>query len=216
MKFHPDANNHAVGVIEGEGCEAVLPGLTEFFMQAFHSGQWQFEKLGQGTRNGVKVQKVLLWLFEQYQRPAHRALARTNGKFTVHADLQTMARRAETIISMGTTAGEGWLLTAEMIELIETGAPNIIVAQPFACLPNHVVGKGMFRELRRLYPYANVVSIDYDPGASEVNQLNRIKLMVATAHKNAGRIVAPVDWPNASAATPDRSIMGAWRTSGAS
>ncbi len=74
-----------------------------------------------------------------------------------------------------------------MIELIETGTPNIVCAQPFACLPNHVVGKGIFRELRRLYPRANVVSIDYDPGASEVNQLNRIKLMVATAHKNAAR-----------------------------
>jgi len=216
VKFHPDANNHAVGVIEDEGCEAVLPGLTEFFMQAFHSGEWAFDKLGLGTRTGVKVQKLLLWLFEQYQRPAHRALARTNGKFTGHADLQTMARRAETIISLGTTAGEGWLLTAEMIELIEGGTPNIIVAQPFACLPNHVVGKGMFRELRRLYPHANVVSIDYDPGASEVNQLNRIKLMVATAHKNAGRIVSDADSANASADAGQRSIMGAWRTSGAS
>jgi predicted nucleotide-binding protein (sugar kinase/HSP70/actin superfamily) len=87
------------------------------------------------------------------------------------------------VISIGTRAGEGWLLTAEMVELIEIGAPNIICAQPFACLPNHVVGKGMFAELRRRHPEANIVSVDYDPGASQTNQLNRIKLMVATAHK---------------------------------
>ena len=89
------------------------------------------------------------------------------------------------MIELGTQAGEGWLLVAEMMELIEHGTPNIICAQPFACLPNHVVGRGMFKELRRRYPQANLVSIDYDPGASEVNQLNRIKLMVATAHKSS-------------------------------
>jgi predicted nucleotide-binding protein (sugar kinase/HSP70/actin superfamily) len=96
-----------------------------------------------------------------------------------------LAEKAQQVISLGTQAGEGWLLTAEMIDLIEQGAPNIICAQPFACLPNHIIGRGMFRELRRRYPQANVVSIDYDPGASEVNQLNRIKLMIANAHKNA-------------------------------
>ncbi|WP_052462523.1 acyl-CoA dehydratase activase-related protein [Nigerium massiliense] len=185
VKFQPDANNDAIKVVEDEGCEAVLPGLVEFFLQSLQSSGWKLKNLGLGSANGVRAQKVVLWLIEQYQKPAHRALARANGKFTVPVDIATMAQRAESIISLGTTAGEGWLLTAEMIELIETGTPNIICAQPFACLPNHVVGKGMFKELRRLYPQANVVSIDYDPGASEVNQLNRIKLMVATAHKNA-------------------------------
>lgn len=185
VKFHPDANNHAVGVIESEGCEAVLPGLLEFVGQALYGGQWRFDNLGLGSKAGVRAQKIALWLLESYQKPANRALARTNGKFTVQADMHTMATRAERVISLGTQAGEGWLLTAEMMELLETGTPNIIVAQPFACLPNHVVGRGMFGELRRWYPHANVTSIDYDPGASEVNQLNRIKLMVATAHKNA-------------------------------
>jgi len=85
------------------------------------------------------------------------------------------------VLSLGNQAGEGWLLTGEMIELIEHGVPNIVCCQPFACLPNHVVGKGMFREIRRLYPQANIVGIDYDPGASEVNQLNRLKLMISTA-----------------------------------
>ena len=185
VKFSPDANNHAVAVIENEGCEAVLPGLLDFFLMSMYSSGWRLDKLGIGTAGGVRGQKAMIWLVEQYLRPANKALARSRGKFTVPADIDSMARRAETVISLGTTAGEGWLLVAEMIELIETGTPNIVCAQPFACLPNHVVGKGVFRELRRLYPGANVVSIDYDPGASEVNQLNRIKLMVATAHKNA-------------------------------
>ena len=123
-------------------------------------------------------------------------------EFSVPHPIAELAQRAESIISLGTTAGEGWLLVAEMMQLIEEGCPNIIVAQPFACLPNHVVGKGVFRELRRFYPEANVVSIDYDPGASEVNQLNRIKLMVATAHKNAGKIKAEPVGPRALSITP--------------
>ena len=86
-----------------------------------------------------------------------------------------------TVLSCGNSCGEGWFLTAEMIELIQDGVPNIICAQPFACLPNHVTGKGMIKELRRQYPMSNIVPIDYDPGASEANQLNRIKLMISTA-----------------------------------
>ncbi len=182
VKFHPDANNNAVQVIEDEGCEAVLPGLLEFFGQMLYTGDWKWEHLGIGEKSR-HAKKIGLWLIEQYQAPANRALARCGGKFTVQASLDTMAQRAQNVVSLGTTAGEGWLLTAEMMELIESGTPNIICAQPFACLPNHVVGKGMFRELRRLYPQANITSIDYDPGASEVNQLNRIKLVVAGAHK---------------------------------
>lgn len=123
--------------------------------------------------------------------------------------MHTMATRAERVISLGTQAGEGWLLTAEMMELLETGTPNIIVAQPFACLPNHVVGRGMFGELRRFYPHANVTSIDYDPGASEVNQLNRIKLMVATAHKNAQKLREAQREP-AFAGGPGSAGVGGW------
>jgi predicted CoA-substrate-specific enzyme activase len=183
VKFHPDANNNAVGVIEAEGCEAVLPGIMEFFMMPLLSSQYQWDTLGIG-RKSHHVKKAALWLMRQYQEPANAALRRTRGKFSVHDDVYGLAERASKVISLGTRAGEGWLLTAEMLDLIESGAPNIICAQPFACLPNHVVGKGMFAELRRMHPEANIVSIDYDPGASEVNQLNRIKLMVATAHKN--------------------------------
>ncbi|MDN6799280.1 MAG: activase, partial [Propionibacterium sp.] len=116
---------------------------------------------------------------------ANAALAATHGKFDVPESIHTMAQRAQQVISLGTQAGEGWLLVAEMMHLIEHGTPNVICAQPFACLPNHVVGRGMFKTLRERYPMANITSIDYDPGASEVNQLNRIKLMIATAYKNA-------------------------------
>lgn len=182
VKFHPDANNNAVAVIEEEGCEAVLPGLLEFFGQSLLTGDWKWHHLGIGEHSR-HAKRIGLWLIEQYQVPVQQALARCGGKFEVQSDLATMANRAQNVIALGTTAGEGWLLTAEMMELIESGTPNIICAQPFACLPNHVVGKGMFRELRRLYPQANITSIDYDPGASEVNQLNRIKLVVAGAHK---------------------------------
>ena len=183
VKFHPDANNHAVDVIEAEGCEAVLPGILPFFLMPLLSAQYQWDTLGIGPRSH-HVKKLAMWLIEKYQTPVIRALARTHGKFDPPPSMKDLAAKADGIISLGTRAGEGWLLTAEMVELIELGAPNIICAQPFACLPNHVVGKGMFAELRRRYPQANVVSVDYDPGASEVNQLNRIKLMVATAHKN--------------------------------
>lgn len=201
VKFQPDANNDAVRVIESEGCEASLPGLLEFFLMTMTSARWRLDNLALGSPRSVRLQQGIVWLIEQYQRAAVKALRRT-GKFAVPHPINDLAKRAESVISLGTTAGEGWLLVAEMIELIEDGCPNIIVAQPFACLPNHVVGKGIFRELRRFYPQANVVSIDYDPGASEVNQLNRIKLMVATAHKNAGRIKAEPTGPRALPITP--------------
>ena len=100
------------------------------------------------------------------------------------ANIYELAELAKPIVSIGNMTGEGWFLTAEMIELINTGTPNIVCCQPFACLPNHIVGKGVIKELRLRYPKSNIVAIDYDPGASEVNQLNRIKLMLSTANKN--------------------------------
>lgn len=197
VKFQPDANNDAVRVIEDEGCEAVLPGLTGFFLQGMYTADYKWDTYGMGTTKGRLTQRFAIWAIEQYERPMRRALAATGGKFDVPDTIDMLAEKAQRIISIGTQAGEGWLLVGEMAELIEHGTPNIICAQPFACLPNHVVGRGMFKELRRLYPEANVVSIDYDPGASEVNQLNRIKLMVATAHKNAGTSSRLARWTEA-------------------
>ena len=182
VKFHPDANNDVVRVVEDEGCEAVLPGLMEFFLIGLRSAQWKSANLGVGEKT-VRAKHWALWALEQYRRPADKALA-ASARFEVPATIGELGDKAQQVLSLGNQAGEAWLLTAEMIDLIESGAPNIICAQPFACLPNHVVGRGMFHELRRRYPQANIVSIDYDPGASEVNQLNRIKLMISTAHLN--------------------------------
>ncbi|MFZ2625191.1 MAG: activase, partial [Propionibacterium sp.] len=183
VKFQPDANNNVIGVIEQEGCEAVLPGLLGFFLQSLATGDWRWEHFGIG-KNSRHAKKLALWYIERFQKTANKALASAGGKFDVPTDIRTMARNAQKVISLGTQAGEGWLLVGEMMHLIDTGCPNIICAQPFACLPNHVVGRGMFKQMRALYPKANITSIDYDPGASEVNQLNRIKLMIATAFKN--------------------------------
>ncbi len=180
VKFHPDANNDVVSVIESAGCEAVLPGMMGFVLNSVATGQWNYEQYGVGEKDRF-VKRGVKTLLERYQAPAARALHRTGGMFDVPQPIDEMAAKASEVVSLGNQAGEGWYLVAEMISLIEEGVANIICAQPFACLPNHVTGKGMFRELRRRYPLANIVSVDYDPGASEVNQLNRIQLMISTA-----------------------------------
>ena len=117
---------------------------------------------------------------------ANEALSQSRH-FTPAADIRDLARMAEPIVSPGNQTGEGWFLTGEMMELIHGGVPNIVCIQPFGCLPNHIVGKGVIKEIRRTHPEANIVAIDYDPGASEVNQLNRIKLMLSTAVKNLNK-----------------------------
>ena len=180
VKFHPDANNHAVDVIEAEGCEAELPGLMQFFHYSSATAEWDQANLGIGGRQR-RVMPLVLWALERYEAPVRRAFAATGGKFEPHRRIGEMIPRSQDIARLGNQAGEGWYLTAEMVDMIEHGCPNIICAQPFACLPNHIVGKGMFRALRNRYPESNIVAVDYDPGASEVNQLNRIKLMLATA-----------------------------------
>ena len=180
VKFHPDANNHLVDVIEEQGCEAVVPGLTDFLLNGMYSTEWNYANLGT-DKYSRWIKKTLRRVLEAYRRPVRRALARTGRRFPVPGDLATMARRASTIASLGNQAGEGWLLTAEILDLLHDGVPNVVCAQPFACLPNHITGKGMFGEIRRRYPEANITVVEYDPGASEVNQLNRITLLIAAA-----------------------------------
>ncbi len=179
VKYHPDANNHVVTVVERQGCEAEIPGLLGFVLNSLHTGDWRYEHLGVDKR-ARHVRRALAFLLERYQRPAVKALARSD-RFEPPAPIAELAGRAEQIVSLGNQAGEGWYLTAEMMDMIERGVPNIVCAQPFACLPNHITGRGMFRELRRRYPQANLVAVDYDPGASPVNQLNRITLLISTA-----------------------------------
>ena len=122
-------------------------------------------------------------LLEYFRRTARKELE-ASRHFTPQAKISNLAAMAQDFVSLGNQTGEGWFLTGEMLELIHSGVENIVCTQPFGCLPNHIVGKGVIKELRRQYPGANIIAVDYDPGASEVNQLNRIKLMLATAHKN--------------------------------
>jgi predicted nucleotide-binding protein (sugar kinase/HSP70/actin superfamily) len=180
VKFHPDANNHLVDQIEREGCEAVVPGLTEFVLNGLYATEWNYANLGTDGR-ARWAKKALRRIVEGYRAPVRRALGRTAGRFTSPADLAVMADRASGIASLGNQAGEGWLLTAEILQLIEDGVRHVVCAQPFACLPNHVTGKGMFGEIRRRHPDVAITTLEYDPGASEVNQLNRLKLLLATA-----------------------------------
>lgn len=183
VKYHPDANNHLVDVLESLGCEAVVPGIMEFMTTHLYTHDWEKHYLGKGGSDLGKA--TMRKLFETYMRPVRKAIALADGKFEQDVPMDRLARMAADITSLGVQAGEGWLLTAEILELIESGAPNVVCAQPFACLPNHVTGRGMFGAIRRQHPEANIVSIDYDPGASQANQLNRIKLMVAAAKKAA-------------------------------
>ncbi len=180
VKYHHDANNHVVEVLEADGCEAVVPGLMGFVLNSLHTGQFNWETFGT-DRRARHVKKALTRLIEHYESPARAALAGTGGKFDVRTPIANLAAKASGLVSLGNQAGEGWYLVGEMVDLIDHGIPNIVCVQPFACLPNHSMGKGMFHSLRQRYPGANIVGVDYDPGASEVNQLNRIRLMTATA-----------------------------------
>ncbi|MGO1401638.1 MAG: acyl-CoA dehydratase activase-related protein [Flaviflexus sp.] len=180
VQYHPDANNNAVGTVEAEGCEAELPSLAQFFQNALATAQWKHDNLGNLTQKQANLHKAGLWVMQQYEKTARKALEGSE-RFDAGATIQELREKAQDIVSLGNQAGEGWYLVADMMDMIERGCSNIICAQPFACLPNHVVGRGMFRALRNKYDNANIVSIDYDAGASPVNQLNRIKLMISTA-----------------------------------
>ncbi|MEG1292007.1 MAG: 2-hydroxyacyl-CoA dehydratase, partial [Lachnospiraceae bacterium] len=186
VKFLPAANNYLVELLEEEGAEAVVPDLTDFLLYCFYSHNFNVQNLAtkkSSARNANLGIKALEWL-----RSAARDAFTKSCHFTAPARIETLAKYASPIVSQGNQTGEGWFLTGEMLELIHTGTSNIVCAQPFACLPNHVVGKGVIKELRHQYPLSNIVAIDYDPGASEVNQLNRIKLMLSTALKNMENI----------------------------
>lgn len=181
VKYQPDSNNHVVDVIESQDCEAVVPGIMEFMTTRPYITDWNEKYLGTGGNKTLYA--LMRWSLDRYNAPIKAAIATSHGKFKQDDPMPELVEKAAEVTSIGVQAGEGWLLTAEILELIEQGCPNVICAQPFACLPNHVTGRGMFGKIRRLHPEANIVSIDYDPGASEANQLNRIKLMIAAAKK---------------------------------
>lgn len=181
VKFHPLANNYVVDLVEREGGEAVVPDFVDFFLYSFYNSTIKYDLLD-GKYKSKLVSNIGIWYLEKLRKPIVDALAGT--KFGTPSRIEKLAARANEVVGLGTMVGEGWFLTAEMLELIDEGAPNIICMQPFACLPNHVTGKGVMKELKRRYPRANIVAVDYDPGASEVNQINRIKLMMSVAIEN--------------------------------
>ena len=187
VKFLPAANNYLVELLESEGAEAVVPDLLDFLLYCFYNQNFKVEKLG-FKKSKAQIANLGIHFLEWLRKPATNAFA-ASSHFAPPARIQKLGEMASEIVSLGNQTGEGWFLTGEMLELIHSDAPNIVCTQPFACLPNHVVGKGVVKELRRRYPQSNIVAIDFDPGASEVNQLNRIKLMLSTANKNLEKTV---------------------------
>ena len=182
VKFLPAANNHLADLLEAEGAEPVVPDLIDFICYCFYNQNFKVEKLG-FKKSKATIANLGLKAIDWLRKTANEALEQSRH-FTPAADIRDLAKMASPIVSAGNQTGEGWFLTGEMMELIHGGVPNIVCIQPFGCLPNHIVGKGVIKEVRREHPEANIVAIDYDPGASEVNQLNRIKLMLSTAQKN--------------------------------
>lgn len=182
VKFSPTGNNHLVELLESEGAEAVVPELADFLLYCFYDQIFKAEYLGTSKRSS-NVSKLGIWAIERLRGAASDEFKQSTH-FLPPADIYETAKAASEIVSLGNQTGEGWFLTGEMLELIHNNTPNIVCTQPFGCLPNHVVGKGVIKELRRRHPESNIVAIDYDPGASEVNQLNRIKLMLSTAYNN--------------------------------
>ena len=182
VKFSPLANNHVVELLEAEGAEAVMPDLLDFLLYCFYNSNFKADNLG-GKRSTAHLCNMGISLLEYFRRTCRRELERSTH-FLPPARIQDLASMAKHYVSLGNQTGEGWFLTGEMLELIHSGTTNIICTQPFGCLPNHIVGKGVIKKLRASHPEANIIAVDYDPGASEVNQLNRIKLMLSTAQKN--------------------------------
>ena len=181
VKYSPIANNDIVRTLENEGAEAVVPDIAGFMEYSLYNQFYRHEHLGAGM--GAKLfAQFGLGLIKHAEKPMDKEL-RASKRFKGITPIEDIVKYVKPVLSLGAETGEGWLLPGEMVEMLRGGVSNIVCMQPFGCLPNHIVGKGMLKELRREYPGANLMPIDYDPGASLVNQLNRIRLMMATANK---------------------------------
>lgn len=186
VKFLPSANNYLVELLEAEGAEAVVPDLMDFLLYSAYNNNFKARYLGK-KKMSARISNIVIWALETIRKPAKKAFTKSK-RFHPPVHVKKLAAYADPVVSVGNQTGEGWFLTGEMLELIHSGVKNIVCTQPFACLPNHIVGKGVIKELRKQHPEANIVAVDYDPGASEVNQLNRIKLMLSTAVKNMNKV----------------------------
>ncbi|OEF97785.1 2-hydroxyglutaryl-CoA dehydratase [Desulfuribacillus alkaliarsenatis] len=183
VKYHPYANNHLIDIIEAEGGEAVVPDFIDFFLYGIHNRSFKANHLGK-SKLQAGIGTVFKKYINYYRQPIIDVLKQSK-RFEAPLPIEKIADKASHFISLGNQMGEGWLLTGEIVELLDMGVNNVVCVQPFACLPNHVIGRGMFNPIKEVYPDANLVSIDYDPGSSKVNQVNRIKLMMHIAKNQA-------------------------------
>ena len=183
IKYHPFGNNHVIDVLEKEGAEVISPDFMGF-IKFIATHKITNNKLLNIDKAKAKIFHAVISLIEMLEKDLKKALATSEKGYLPPCDIFELESKVKDILSIGNQTGEGWFLTAEMIEYIENDIPNIVCVQPFACLPNHVVGKGVIKSIREKYPYANISPIDYDPGASETNQTNRIKLLTTVAKDN--------------------------------
>ena len=183
IKYHPFGNNYVADLLEKEGAEVVLPDFMGF-VKFMATHKITFNQLLNSNKISSAVSKIALKLINLMEKDTKIALEKSSKNYLPTCDIYHLEDKVKDILSIGNQTGEGWFLTAEMVEYIENDIPNIVCVQPFACLPNHVVGKGVIKTIRSKYPMANITPVDYDPGASETNQANRIKLMMAVAKDN--------------------------------
>ena len=186
IKYHPFGNNFAADKLEEEGAEVVLPDFMGF-VKFIATHKITFNQLIKTDKLKAKLFKTAIKLIDILEKDERIALSHSKKGYLQPCDIWELEDKVRNILSIGNQTGEGWFLTAEMVEYIEHGIPNIVCVQPFACLPNHVVGKGVIKTIRNTYPDANISPIDYDPGASEANQTNRIKLLMTVAKDNLKR-----------------------------
>ena len=185
MKYAPVGNNNLEKFLENEGCEVMMPPFLGFILYGISNGIRDYEFYGGFKRHMYHAfaTKILMPVLKKFEKKIDKAIKR-HEEFIAPASIDELEELGKLVINTGCKMGEGWLLTAEMIELIKKGYGNIVCTQPFGCLPNHIVAKGMVRPIKELYPESNIVPIDYDPSATKVNQENRIKLMLAVAREN--------------------------------
>lgn len=182
VKYMPMANNHLAEQLEKEGAEVVIPDFIEFLEYCFWNSIYKQKFLG-GTKAGAYLAKIVIFVLDRSRKRVSRELRRSKH-FRVSSHLEDIKKDANKVLQLGNQCGEGWFLAGEIIDLVKQKVDNIVCVQPFGCLPNHIVGKGIVKKVKELYPQANIVAVDYDPSASKVNQLNRIKLMMEVAKES--------------------------------
>lgn len=183
IKYHPFGNNFVANVLEQEGAEVILPDFMGF-IKFIATHKITFNQLLKIDKAKATIFKTAIKLIDIFEKDLKIALSQSKKDYLPPCNIWHLEDKVKDILSIGNQTGEGWFLTAEMVEYIEHDIPNIVCVQPFACLPNHIVGKGVIKTIRETFPNANITPVDYDPGASESNQTNRLKLLITVAKDN--------------------------------